>query len=308
AAWPVGQGRLGAWPRVQKAQLPARHPARCAWPSARQPARHRCQPGGQVSGAGKIRPRPHRPGQAGQNRSDHRPRRGDSPCDAGTQPPHEEQPGAHRRAGRRQDRHRRGPGPAHRQRRRPGVTQQQDADRDGSQRDDCRREVSRRIRGSPQGVHQGNHLQRRSDYFVHRRTAHARRRRRRRGRNRCRQHAQAATRPRRTSLHRRDHARRVPQTYRERPRPRAPLPAGESGRANRRGLHRHFARTQGTLRGAPRHSYSGHRTRHRRNPVRPLHHRPVFAGQGDRPHRRGGGAAADGTRLDADRDRPTRAA
>jgi ATP-dependent Clp protease ATP-binding subunit ClpB len=36
-------------------------------------------------------------------------------------PAHEEQPGAHRRAGRRQDRDRRGPGPAHRERRRPGI-------------------------------------------------------------------------------------------------------------------------------------------------------------------------------------------
>jgi ATP-dependent Clp protease ATP-binding subunit ClpB len=35
-------------------------------------------------------------------------------CHSGALPPHQEQPGAHRRAGRRQDRHRRGVGPPHR--------------------------------------------------------------------------------------------------------------------------------------------------------------------------------------------------
>ena len=40
-----------------------------------------------------------------------------------------------------------------------------------------------------------------------------------------------------------------------------------------------------------------------RDPVRPLHHRPVPAGQGHRPGRRGGLPAADGDRLPAGRDR-----
>ena len=43
-----------------------------------------------------------------------RPRRGNSAHHPASLPPHQEQPGAHRRAGRGQDRHRRGPGPAHR--------------------------------------------------------------------------------------------------------------------------------------------------------------------------------------------------
>jgi ATP-dependent Clp protease ATP-binding subunit ClpC len=43
---------------------------------------------------------------------------GDRAHDAGAQPPHQEQPGAGRRARRRQDRHRRGPGPGDRRRRR----------------------------------------------------------------------------------------------------------------------------------------------------------------------------------------------
>ncbi len=54
----------------------------------------------------------------GQARSGHRPRRGDPPRDPGAVAPHQEQPGADRRARRRQDRHRRGPGAAHRARRR----------------------------------------------------------------------------------------------------------------------------------------------------------------------------------------------
>ena len=56
--------------------------------------------------------------RAGQARPGHRPRRGDPPRHPGALAPHQEQPGADRRAGRRQDRHRRGAGPAHRPRRR----------------------------------------------------------------------------------------------------------------------------------------------------------------------------------------------
>jgi PAS domain S-box-containing protein len=49
-------------------------------------------------------------GEGREARSGHRPRRGDSPDHPGALAPHEEQPRAHRRAGRRQDRRRRGPG------------------------------------------------------------------------------------------------------------------------------------------------------------------------------------------------------
>jgi ATP-dependent Clp protease ATP-binding subunit ClpB len=52
-----------------------------------------------------------------------------------------------------------------------------------------------------------------------------------RGRDGRRQHAQAHARPRRAALHRRHHARRVPQAHREGRRARAPLPAGVRGRA-----------------------------------------------------------------------------
>ncbi len=54
--------------------------------------------------------------RARQARSGHRPRRGDPPRHPGALAPHEEQPGADRRAGRRQDRHRRRAGAAHRRR------------------------------------------------------------------------------------------------------------------------------------------------------------------------------------------------
>ena len=48
--------------------------------------------------------------------------------------------------------------------------------------------------------------------------------------------------------------------------------------------------------------------RHRRggDALGPLHHRPLPAGQGDRPHRRGRAPAAHRDRLDADRDRRDR--
>ena len=63
--------------------------------------------------------------RAGQARPGHRPRRGDPPHDPGPVAADQEQPGADRRAGRRQDRHRRGAGPAHRPRRRARGAQGQ---------------------------------------------------------------------------------------------------------------------------------------------------------------------------------------
>ena len=65
----------------------------------------------------------------------------------------------------------------------------------------------------------------------------------------------------------------------------------------------HPARAQGALRGAPQGADRRRRAGRRRDAVRPLHHRPVPAGQGDRPGRRGRVPAADGDRLPAGRDR-----
>ena len=70
-----------------------------------------------------------------------------------------------------------------------------------------------------------------------------------------------------------------------------------------RGHHRHPARAQGALRGAPRSAHPRLGAGGRRRPVRPLHHRPPPARQGDRPDRRGGLAPADRDRLDARGDR-----
>ena len=112
-------------------------------------------------------------------------------------PAHQEQPRAHRRAGRRQDRRRRGPRPADRGRRRPGVTARQAARRSRPRRHGRGGEVPRRVRGAAQGRPRGDQGLRRADRHVHRRAAHRRRRRSdRRGRDGRRQHAQADARPR----------------------------------------------------------------------------------------------------------------
>ncbi len=69
------------------------------------------------------RPAGHQPDRRRSRRQDrpgHRPREGDRARHPDPQPPDQEQPGADRRAGRRQDGHRRGPRPAHRRRRRAG--------------------------------------------------------------------------------------------------------------------------------------------------------------------------------------------
>ena len=178
-------------------------------------------------------------------------------------PPHQEQPRAHRRARRRQDRDRRGPRPAHRERRRPRVAARPPRRRARHRRADRRLEVPRRVRGPAQGRPQGDRRCRRHDHPLHRRAAHDRRRRRRRGRRRRRQPAQAHARPRRAARGRRDHAGRVPQAHREGRRARAPLPARHGGRAVRGGHHRDPARAQGALRGPPRRAHPG-RGHHRR--------------------------------------------
>ena len=86
---------------------------------ARRPARHLAGSRGHLPGAREVRPRPDRGGRERQARSGDRPRRGDPPRDPGALAPHEEQPGADRRARRRQDGDRRGARAADRRRRRP---------------------------------------------------------------------------------------------------------------------------------------------------------------------------------------------
>ncbi len=93
-------------------------------------------------------------------------------------PAHQEQPGADRRARRRQDRDRRGPGPAHRRRRRAGEPARQDRRLAGPRFDGRGREVPRRVRGAAQGRARRHQELGRPDHHVHRRAAHHRRRRR----------------------------------------------------------------------------------------------------------------------------------
>ena len=85
---------------------------------ARQSEGHRPESRGEVPGAGTLCQGPDGAGAARQARSGDRPRRGSASRDAGAVAPDEEQSGAHRRAGRRQDRHRGRAGAAHRFRRR----------------------------------------------------------------------------------------------------------------------------------------------------------------------------------------------
>ena len=113
-----------------------------------------------------------------------------------------------------------------------------------------------------------------------------------RGRDRRRQHPQAAARPRRAPVHRRDHARRVPQVHRAGRRARAPLPAGHGRGAHARGDDRDPEGHPGALRAAPQGQDHRRRDQGRRGPVDPLHPRPLPAGQGDRPDRRGRLAAS----------------
>ena len=269
----------------------------------RAPPRDRPVGRGQVPGAGEVRARPDRGGRAGQARPGHRARRRDPPRHPGPQPPHQEQPGAHRRARRGQDGDRRGPRPAHRVRRRARVAARPARHRAGHRRPARRLEVPRRVRGAPEGRPQRDQGRGRHGHPLHRRAAHDRRRRRRRGRRRRRQPAQADARPRRAARRRRHHARRVPQAHREGRRAGAPLPARARRRAVRRGRDRHPARPQGALRGPPRRAHPGLRAHRRRDAQRPLHRRPLPARQGHRPHRRGRLQAAHRDRLAADRDR-----
>ena len=82
-------------------------------------------PRGDLRGAREVRARPDRGGARGQARPGHRARRRDPARDAGALAPAQEQPGADRRPGRRQDGHRRGAGQPHRRRRRARGAQGQ---------------------------------------------------------------------------------------------------------------------------------------------------------------------------------------
>ncbi len=175
-------------------------------------------------------------------------------------------------------------------------------------RDGRGRQVPGRVRGAAQGGAQGDRRFRGRDRHLHRRDAHHRGRRRRRGRGRRLQHAQTHAGPRRAAGGGRDHARRIPQVRGEGRRSGTALPAGAGGRAVGGGHHRHPARPQGALRGAPRRAHPGLGAHRGRGPLQPLHLRPLPARQGHRPGGRGGQPAAHRDRLHAHGDRPGGAA
>ena len=77
------------------------------------------------------------------------------------------------------------------------------------------------------------------------------------------------------------------EIHREGRRPGAPLPAGVRRRALGRRHHLHPARHQGEVRAASRRAHHRWRAGRGSNAVQSLHHGPVPARQGDRPHGRG---------------------
>ena len=187
---------------------------------------------------------------------------------------------------------RRGPRPGDRARRRARDAQGQADLQPRPRVAGGRLSLPRRLRGAPEEGAQGDQDPRRHR-AVHRRAAHPGRCRRGRGRDRRRLDPQADAGPRRAADDRRDHARRVPQAPREGRRPRAPVPADPGARAVDRPHHRDPQGPARPLRGAPPGDH------HRRgaglggDAGRPLRLRPVPAGQGDRPDRRGRLPAAD---------------
>ena len=219
-------------------------------------------------------------------------------------------PGADRRAGRRQDCDRRGAGAAHRQRRRAREPSKEkkpcspSTSARSSPARSIRGEFEERLKGSAQRGHlaaEGQH------HPVHRRDAHAGRRGQGgRGDGRL-EPVEARARPRRTALRGRHHARRVPQARREGRGPGAPLPAGVRVGADRGGHGLDPARAQGEIRAAPRGAHPGFGAGGGGHALEPLHHRPLPAGQGDRPDGRGRLAPAHAGRFEAGRagfDRP----
>ena len=95
-----------------------------------------------------------------------------------------------------------------------------------------RHEVSRAVRGAPQGDHEGAHREP-EHHRVHRRAAHAGRRRVGRRVARCGEHPQAGAVARRDPVHRRDDAGRVSEVHREGPVARAAVPVRQGGAAER---------------------------------------------------------------------------
>ncbi len=116
---PARRARPGRWPGRRPAEVGRHLPEELleAFPKVRGAARvTSADPEGDLPGAGEVRHRPDRARARRRARPGHRPGRRDPPGRAGAVATHEEQPGADRRARRRQDRRRRGTRAAHRRR------------------------------------------------------------------------------------------------------------------------------------------------------------------------------------------------
>ena len=227
--------------------------------------------------AERVLPRPY-PGRDGHPaRSAGRPRAGTGARGADPLPPHQEQSGADRRAGRRQDRHRGRAGAAHRRRRCALIPGRQAHPGARSFADRCRHQVSRPVRRAAQDHHEGTDgvAER---HHLYRRAAHPGGRGIGGGFARRRQHPEAGALARRDPVHRRHHPGRISQVDRKGPLARAPLPVGEGSASGRGRCGADPERHQGPLRKVPR------RFLHRRgDPVRgvafqPLHPGPLPAG------------------------------
>ena len=107
----------------------------------------------------------------------------------------------------------------------------------------------------------GNPGCRRQGHPLHRRDAHAGRRRQGRRRDGCVEPSEARAGARRTALHRRHHARRIPQTCREGRGAGAAFPAGVRVRADGRRYDLDPARPEGEIRSPSRRAHHGFRDR-----------------------------------------------
>ena len=249
-------------------------------------------PGGELSVAGEVRSRSDQAGRAGQARSGHRTRRGDSPRHPGALAPHQEQPGADRRAGRRQDGHRRRAGAADRARRRAGGPEGQAGHCARYGRAGRRREVPRRVRGTAEGRARRRSAEAEGQIILFIDELHTVV-----GAGAAEGSMDAANMLKpmlargELQLHRRHDARRVPQVHREGRGAGAPLPAGLRRRAVGRGHDLDPARTARALRGAPQGADQRLGAGRGGGAFAPLHRRPLPARQGDRSGRRGGVAS-----------------
>ena len=145
AAGPAGHGQPGAEGAVP--HLQRTEGGRAPGPDQRagQPACDLRQPGGDLQRPEEVRLRPGGAGQGQQAGSGHRPGRRNPQRHPYPEPQEQEQPGAHRRARRGQDRHRRGAGPADRQGGRTRLPEGQDHLRPGHGFPDRRGQVPRRV-------------------------------------------------------------------------------------------------------------------------------------------------------------------